>query len=224
MLSFRTREERDAYMDHRTFACVLVSPEEQDEQAQISEMRPLVQDEKDIIIEREIARKPNRAGYQTLKSRMQPGDTLIIKSLDRLGDDINQIRDEWKDLKEMGIRVRVIDMPLLNTAESSIDGLSMDKASELVLEVLDSAAKSSVRNSSRKQRERMENAKRRGTKLGRPEIRPDNCEEVITRELKGEIPWTEAMRILGMKKTTYYKRRGEIKEARERSVFHPIRL
>lgn len=53
-----------------------------------------------------------RAGYQALKTTiLREGDTLVVKSLDRLSRSKKDITSELQYFKEHGIRLRVIDLP-----------------------------------------------------------------------------------------------------------------
>lgn len=48
--------------------------------------------------------------------KLQHGDLLCIKSIDRLGRNYDEIQTQWRQLtKERGIDIAVIDMPLLDT-------------------------------------------------------------------------------------------------------------
>jgi len=52
--------------------------------------------------------------YKRLINKMQPGDTLLIKGIDRLGRDYDEIIQQWRFLtKEMGVDIVILDMPLV---------------------------------------------------------------------------------------------------------------
>ena len=54
----------------------------------------------------------NRSGYQALKNAMlRSGDTLIVKSLDRLSRNKSDIRTELQYFKDNNIRLKVVDLP-----------------------------------------------------------------------------------------------------------------
>lgn len=49
---------------------------------------------------------------------MQPGDTLVIKSIDRLGRNYEEILEQWRKIKkEKQAAIVVLDMPLLDTRQ-----------------------------------------------------------------------------------------------------------
>lgn len=60
-----------------------------------------------------------RPSYMALKGTLRNGDTLIIKELDRLGRNMEQIKKEWFELQDMGVDIVVIDTPILNTNNKS---------------------------------------------------------------------------------------------------------
>jgi DNA invertase Pin-like site-specific DNA recombinase len=55
-----------------------------------------------------------------LKSQLlRPGDTLVIKELNRLGRNYEQIKEEWQSLLKIGIDIEILDTPILNTSNKS---------------------------------------------------------------------------------------------------------
>lgn len=77
-----------------------------------------------------------RPAYQQMLARLQKGDLVIIKSIDRLGRNYNEILEQWRIItKVIGADIEVIDMPLLNTA-SGRDGLTGVFLSDMVLQIL----------------------------------------------------------------------------------------
>lgn len=54
-----------------------------------------------------------------MKRRIEKGDIIYIKSIDRLGRNYNEIIKEFKELtgEEIGADIKVIDMPLLDTTQ-----------------------------------------------------------------------------------------------------------
>ena len=93
-----------------------VSTREQNLDRQIEELKKYGIEERDIITDKQSGKDFNRNGYKTLKeSLLRKGDTLVIKELDRLGRDMEQIKQEWRALEEAGINLIVLDNPILNT-------------------------------------------------------------------------------------------------------------
>ncbi len=49
---------------------------------------------------------------------MKPGDTLLIKSIDRLGRNYNEVLEQWRLLtKQKRVEIIIFDMPLLKTKQ-----------------------------------------------------------------------------------------------------------
>ena len=112
-----------------------VSTREQNLDRQIEELKKYGIEERDIITDKQSGKDFNRNGYKTLKeSLLRKGDTLVIKELDRLGRDMEQIKQEWRALEEAGINLIVLDNPILNT-EGKTD-LEKKLISNIVFELL----------------------------------------------------------------------------------------
>ena len=89
-----------------------VSTKEQNLDRQLAAFRELGADERDIICDKESGKDLDRPGYRMLRDYMlRPGDTLVIKSLDRLSRRKEDIKNELRHFREMGVRVKIIDLP-----------------------------------------------------------------------------------------------------------------
>ena len=76
-----------------------------------------------------------RPGYRRLFKKLKPGDTLFIKSIDRLGRNYNEILEQWRYLtKEKKIEIVVLDMPLLDTRRGK--DLTGELIADIVLQLL----------------------------------------------------------------------------------------
>ena len=65
-----------------------------------------------------------RPEYRRLVGLLEEGDVLVVKSIDRLGRNYEEILAEWRVItKERKAAVVVLDMPLLDTREKP-DGLT----------------------------------------------------------------------------------------------------
>ena len=182
-----------------------VSTVQQNEDRQIVELRPLVTTESHLLVEKQSGKNFDRPIYQSLKNIMREGDTLVIKSLDRLGRNYEQMKDEWKDLSDRGIKVKVLDTPLLDTSRYD-DELMGKFVSDVVFSVLSYVAENERKNIKERQREGIAVAKAKGVRFGRPAKEyPDNYDSVIKDWREGKIKAVEAMKILNVKKTTFYK-------------------
>ena len=112
-----------------------VSTKEQNEQRQIEALITYGVEEKYIKIDKASGKNFNREKYQLLKNEiLRKGDTLVIKELDRLGRNMDEIKKEWQDLINMGIDIVIIDSPILNTGNKT--DLEKNLISNIVFELL----------------------------------------------------------------------------------------
>ena len=99
-------------MENRTYYYARVSTKEQNLDRQIAAFVALGAEEREIITDKESGKNLDRPGYQALKKViLRQGDTLIVKSLDRLSRSKTDIRNELQYFKDQGIRLKVIDLP-----------------------------------------------------------------------------------------------------------------
>lgn len=192
----------------RNYAYLRVSSKEQNLYRQLDAISGLDVhiDERDIYIDKQSGRDFNRPEWNALKRSIRAGDTLFIKSLDRLGRNKEGILQEWKWLTDNKINVVVLDMPLLDTRKyKDLDGIG-ELVTNLVLQILSWLAEEERKNIKQRQREGIESAKIRGVKFGRPSIpKPKNFITIYNQWKNGEITATKAMQILNLKRNTFYK-------------------
>ncbi len=103
-------------MQKITYGYIRVSSREQNEERQLVAMRDFGVPEKRLVIDKQSGKDFNRPGYRRLVKKLKPGDVLVVKSIDRLGRNYNDILEEWRVLtKEKLVDIVVLDMPLLDT-------------------------------------------------------------------------------------------------------------
>lgn len=100
----------------KTYGYVRVSTREQNEERQVVAMRDFGIEDSCMVIEKQSGKDFERPGYKRLVKKLKPEDTLVIKSIDRLGRNYDEILEQWRFLtKEKRVDVVVLDMPLLDT-------------------------------------------------------------------------------------------------------------
>lgn len=198
-------------MESRTYYYARVSTREQNLDRQLEAFRALGADEREIVTDKESGKNLDRPGYQALKTAMlRPGDTLVVKSLDRLSRSKADIRSELEYFKANGIRLKVIDLPTTMMELPAGQEWVFEMVNNILIEVLGTIAEQERETIRRRQREGIDAAKAKGKHLGRPPVRkPDNWDSVITDWKAGRITAREAMRLLGMKRTTFYRQLRE---------------
>ena len=192
-------------MKGRLFGYARVSTTDQHLDRQIEALRNYGVAERDIITDKFSGKDFNRKGYLTLKEHiLREGDILVIKELDRLGRNYEQVKDEWQELQRMGIDIVIIDMPILNTAEKS--DLEKSLIANIVFELLAYTAEKERQKIKVRQAEGIKLALAKGVRFGRKKTEiPENFYAECNRWLEGEQTAIATMHKLGMKKTTFYK-------------------
>lgn len=194
-------------MENLTFYYARVSSKDQNPDRQIQAFRELGADDRYIIIDYESGKDTNRQGYQALRNTMlRKGDTLVVASLDRLSRSKADIRDELAYFRDSGIRVKILDLPTSLLDVPGGQEWVFDMVNNILIEVLGTIAEQERNTIRRRQEEGIAAARAKGKRFGRPEtILPDNWDETISLWKGGEITAVEAMRRVGIKRTTFYK-------------------
>jgi len=192
-------------MDARKFGYIRVSSKDQNEGRQLESIREVGVDERDIFLDKQSGKDFQRVQYQLLKRVLRKGDILYIHSLDRFGRNKEEILQEWNDItKNIEADIVVLDMPLLDTTQYK-DSLGTFIA-DLVLQILSWMAQEERERIRKRQREGIDIALQNGVKFGRPKAEvPEEFEGVYEQWKSKEITAVQAMALLNMKKTTFYK-------------------
>lgn len=190
----------------KEFGYARVSTTHQNTDRQIDALLEYGIDERNIIVDKQSGKDFNRVGYQSLKEHLlRQGDTLVVKELDRLGRNKQMIKEELEYFKAQGIRVKILQVP---TSLMECDGQEwiLDMVSNILIEVMASIAEEERLKNHQRQAEGIASAKSKGVTFGRPTIgKPENYELVMGQVTSGEITAVQAMKMLGVKKTTFYK-------------------
>lgn len=187
---------------------------EQNLDRQIASFKALGATERDIITDKESGKDLDRAGYKALKNTiLRRGDTLVVKSLDRLSRNKSDIHNELQYFKEHGIRLKVIDLPTTMIELPEGQEWVFEMVNNILIEVLGTIAEQERENIRKRQAEGIESAKQKGKRLGRPAIQfPSNWNEVYSSWKAGEITAKTAMELTGTKRTSFYKLAGMMEQ------------
>lgn len=191
------------------FGYVRVSSKEQNEDRQMISMDQAGVPNNNIYIDKQSGKDFNRPNYKRLMKKLHSGDTLFIKSIDRLGRNYEEILNQWRIItKEKSVDVVVIDMPLLDTRhEKNLLGTFI---SDIVLQLLSYVSETERTNIKQRQAEGITAAKKRGVKFGRPiKEMPPNFGELITKWEKKELTMQEILKTYDMSESTFYRRMRE---------------
>ena len=192
---------------NKTFYYARVSSRDQNLDRQLEAFRQMGADERDIIVDKESGKTLDRPGYNALKfTILRPGDTLVVKSLDRLSRSKQDIHNELCYFKEHGISIKVIDLPTTMITLPPGQEWILEMVHNIIIEVLGTIAEQERITTHKRQAEGIAAAKKKGTRFGRPACTyPDNWDYVYNLWKDGKITAVAAMKATGLKKTTFYK-------------------
>ena len=189
----------------RIYGYSRVSTKEQNLDRQLVELRKYVDDR--FIFQDKVSGKDfNRPEYQLMRKVAQKGDVIYIKSLDRLGRNKSEIKQELEYYKNEGVRIKILDIPTSMMDISEGQEWLMDMINNLLIEVLATMAEQERLNIRQRQAEGIAIAKEQGKYKGRKEIDfTENWAEVYDQWKNRKIKGNEAMEKLGLKRNTFYR-------------------
>lgn len=185
------------------YGYVRVSTREQNEERQMIAMREQRVPEQNIHMDKQSGKDFDRPMYRLMLKKLEPGDLLYIKSIDRLGRNYAEIQEQWRVLtKEMGVEICVLDMPLLDTRRGK--DLVGTFLADVVLQVLSFVAENERTNIRQRQAEGIAAARARGVQFGRrSEPLPENFVCCCRRWRAGELSTADAARDCGLALSTF---------------------
>ena len=194
-------------MSSKTWGYARVSSNEQHLDRQIEALRGMGLSDREIIVDKASGVSMDRPGYKALRDQMlRSGDTLIVKSLDRLSRNKQHIRQELEYFRAQHIRVMVMDIPTTMISLQEGQEWIMDMVNNVLIEVMASIAEQERRMIKERQAEGIAVAKEKGTHLGRPAATyPPDWDQIYTLWKNGTITAVRAMNDLGLKRSTFYK-------------------
>lgn len=182
-----------------------VSTKEQNEQRQIVALEEFGLDRKQIFTDKQSDKDFERTNYRKLVRRLKEGDTLVVKSIDRLGRNYEEILEQWRIItKDKGAAIVVLDMPLLDTRRNR--DLTGTLIADIVLQLLSYVAQTEREFIRQRQAEGIAVAKAQGVRFGRPPLaQPKEFPAVHQAWLKKEISAREAARRLSVTHKTFLR-------------------
>lgn len=196
-----------------------VSSRSQNLARQLEALHQYVSDDM-IVTDKASGKDFDRIGYQSLKvgiGKLTSGDTLYIKSLDRLGRNKEETKKELEYFKSIGVRVKIIDIPSSMVDIQKGQEWILDMINNILIEVLTSIAENERQTIRQRQAEgiaAMPTDKATGKKksiktgqaIGRPSISfPSNWNDFYDQWKSGNLTATEAMQKMNLKRNTFYK-------------------
>lgn len=193
-------------MKTEMYGYVRVSSKDQCEARQVLALREFKVPEHNIYMDKMSGKDFNRPQYRRMVRKLKAGDVLVVKSIDRLGRNYEEILEQWRMLtKKKEVDVVVLDMPLLDTRMSG-GNLTGVFVADLVLQILSYVAQTERKNIRQRQREGIAAAKQRGVKFGRPKKQvPEEFARLREKWMQKEVSSREATKRLGISQDTFLR-------------------
>ena len=182
------------------FGYIRVSTKEQNEDRQLIALKEYNIPPRNLYIEKQSGKDFNRPAYKRMLRRLSSGDLLIIKSIDRLGRNYEDIIDQWRIItKDHKADIKVLDMPLLD--------------------IMSYTAQIERENIRQRQAEGIAAAKAKGVRFGRrPYELPEEFWDLAEQWAQGKISVTEITKQTHLGRSTVY---CKMKEAGYRKTEKP---
>lgn len=197
------------------YGYIRVSTKEQNEDRQVDALSEHHIAKENLYFDKQSGKNFKRPAYQMLIKKLQPGDILVVKSIDRLGRNYEEILEQWRLItKEIQANIRVLDMPLLDTSiQRDLTGTLI---SDIVLQILSYMAQNERENIRQRQAEGIAAAKARGMKFGRPEKKlPQNFLYMVQKWQNKELSAFEVSAELGISTATFYRKVKKMEQCME---------
>ena len=189
-----------------------VSSKDQNLDRQIVELEKHVED-RFIFADKVSGKDMDRIQYQLLRKVSQEGDVIYVKSLDRLGRNKQQIKNELEHFKNEGVRIMILDLPTSMMEIPVGQDWIMDMINNLLIEVLSTIAEQERLTIRQRQAEGITIARLNGKRLGRPRVEATEAFRKAYKQWRAkEISAVKAMVLSGLEKGTFYRRVKEMEK------------
>lgn len=187
-----------------TYGYARVSSRDQNLDRQLDALADFGVERARIFADRASGKDFERPQWRRLVGRLAEGDTLVVKSIDRLGRNYDEILAQWRRItKERRAAVVVLDMPLLDTRRER-NGVTGVLIADIVLQLLSYVAQIERESIHQRQAEGIAAAQARGVRFGRPsKQRMALFEDAKRSYLSGHITRHEAAARLEVSVSTF---------------------
>lgn len=190
-------------MGNKIYGYIRISTREQNTDRQKIALENFGVPTENFFIDKQSGKDFVRPQYRKLLKKIKAGDTLVIKSIDRLGRSYEELLEQWRIItKEKNAAIVVLDTPLLDTRRKN--DLIGTLIADLVLQIMSAFAQIERDLTKQRQTEGIVAAKARGVKFGRPgKVKPQEYPQVYAQWKENKISAREAARILGVHHSTF---------------------
>ena len=187
------------------YGYIRVSSREQNEQRQVVALKEYGISAKHIYMDKQSGKDFERPNYKRLVRKMKNGDTVVIKSINRLGRNYDEILYQWLIItKEKQANIVVRDMPLLDTKQHR--DLTGTLIADIVLQLLSYVAQTEREFIRQRQAEGIAVAKQQGVQFGRKQKeKPPEYEELKKLWEENRISARVAAKRLGITHSTFLR-------------------
>lgn len=147
----------------------------------------------------------SRKGRQELEQMLvdlNPGDEVIILSIDRLARSTLDLLNIVEEIKKRGATLRSLHESWLDTREDNPSG-------EFMLTIMGGLAEMERKQINKRVKEGIEVAKKKGVKFGRPTADQERVRHALDLYNSGSYTVKEIERLTGISKSTIYRRLKE---------------
>ncbi|PGT39289.1 recombinase [Bacillus thuringiensis] len=197
------------------YGYIRVSTKEQNEQRQLHKMMERGVEARRIFVDKASGRNFDRPQYQLLRKILSQGDIVYIDALDRMGRNYDEVISEWKYItRELQADIVVLENETLFDSRKFRDMGDMGRLMEdQFLSLLSYVADQERKKIRQRQAEGIAVAKSQGKHLGRPQLNLSALnqkklyiiEETYPKWKNREITGVQFMKLLELKKNTFYK-------------------
>ena len=168
----------------------------------------------------------SRSDYQTLKRMAKkPSDVIIVSELDRLGRNKEDTLKELQHFKNLGVRLMILEIPTTLVDYSALDNtmatMIMETVNNMLIEMYATLAHAEMLKREVRQQQGIQAMKDRGEwdKYGRPPaVDYKKFSAEYSKVIAGELKPFECMRLLDMKKATFYQYAKKYKDELQPTV------
>ena len=162
----------------------------------------------EVYIDRMSGKNTNRPELQKMMEYVRRGDTVIVESISRFARNTRDLLELVEKLSAKGVE--------FVSKKEAID--TTTPTGKFMLTVFGAVAELEREYILQRQREGIAIAKANGVYKGRKPIQPPELEKVMTRWQRREITAAEAMRQMGMGKSTFYRKVRDFKKTEKQEI------
>lgn len=207
--------------DGVTYGYIRVSTAIQHENRQRMAMEDFGISEDCIFADTQSGKDFDRPAYNAMMDRLTSGDTVVVKSLDRLGRDYEEMIHQLDIItREKDAAIVILDMPLIDTRHKQSDDLTGKFISNLVIQIFSYVAHMERNMNHQRTMEGIAAAKAKGVRFGRtPLTKPKNFEAIRAAWEARELSEHDAAILLGVSRPTFHKWAHEETVVENSSIF-----